>query len=102
MAFAQPTAGEPPLPNPSPLKVEWASSIHLLPAKAQWKTEGPFRNGLAVTSPRATGRNTTFADGLELYVVLDTPIHLYDLKLVTQLTTSTSISHAVQTAGDTD
>jgi hypothetical protein len=57
---------------------------------------------LAVTSPRATGRNTTFADGLELYVVLDTPIHLYDLKLVTQPTTSTSIPHAVQTAGDTD
>jgi hypothetical protein len=44
----------------------------------------------------------TFADGFELYVVLDTPIHLYDLKLVTQPTTSTSVSHAVQTAGDTD
>jgi hypothetical protein len=44
----------------------------------------------------------TFADGFTLHVIVDHPIHYYDLQLVTQRTTATSITHAVQTTADED
>lgn len=43
-----------------------------------------------------------FADGFELYVVLDHPTHLFDIQLSTQPTTPTATTHAIQTVGDTD
>jgi hypothetical protein len=41
-----------------------------------------------------------FADGFELYVYLDQPYHLYDVKLATQPNTSTNVSYAYFTATD--
>ena len=43
-----------------------------------------------------------FADGYEVYVVLDHPTHLRDVRLVTQRTTPTAVTHAASTPTDED